>query len=144
MRKKDAFKVGDYVERNSEAVHVRRTIKKKLGGMEVPSIIFVIFGGAGDLTWRKLVPSLFDLRESPRHHDHMSGRGQTLGTTTNQDGLTPKRSGEMLLNYLPNTFFTSPTLFCTLPAIVSAVPRSRRSRLPIAFPVSSLTFPFAS
>jgi glucose-6-phosphate 1-dehydrogenase len=23
--------------------------------------VFVIFGGAGDLTWRKLVPALFDL-----------------------------------------------------------------------------------
>ncbi len=27
--------------------------------------IFVIFGGAGDLTWRKLMPALFDL--SPSH-----------------------------------------------------------------------------
>ena len=25
--------------------------------------IFVIFGGAGDLTWRKLVPALFDLSQ---------------------------------------------------------------------------------
>jgi len=24
-------------------------------------IIFVIFGGAGDLAWRKLIPALFDL-----------------------------------------------------------------------------------
>src|SRR6478609_8079298 len=46
--------------------------------------------------------------------------------------------------YFPNTFFTSPTLFCTLPATFSVVPRSRRSRLPIAFPASSLTFPLAS
>ena len=51
---------------NSEAVRVRGTIKKKLGGMEVPFIIFVIFGGAGDLTWRKLVPSLFDLHRDGR------------------------------------------------------------------------------
>jgi glucose-6-phosphate 1-dehydrogenase len=29
--------------------------------MEISPTIFVIFGGAGDLTWRKLVPSLFDL-----------------------------------------------------------------------------------
>ena len=25
--------------------------------------VFVIFGGAGDLTWRKLVPALFDLAQ---------------------------------------------------------------------------------
>ena len=25
--------------------------------------IFVIFGGAGDLTWRKLIPALFDLSQ---------------------------------------------------------------------------------
>ena len=34
--------------------------------MEVPCVIFVIFGGAGDLTWRKLVPSLFDLHRDGR------------------------------------------------------------------------------
>jgi hypothetical protein len=52
-------------------------------------------------------------------------------------GMSSKR-------YFPNTFFTSPTLFCTLPATFSAVPRSRTSGLPIAFPASSLTFPLAS
>ena len=31
----------------------------------IPTII-VIFGGTGDLTWRKLVPSLFDLRQDGR------------------------------------------------------------------------------
>ena len=25
--------------------------------------VFIIFGGAGDLTWRKLVPALFDLSQ---------------------------------------------------------------------------------
>src|SRR6185369_10733619 len=25
--------------------------------------VFVIFGGAGDLTWRKLIPALFDLAQ---------------------------------------------------------------------------------
>ena len=34
--------------------------------MEISPTIFVIFGGAGDLTWRKLLPSLFDL--------HLDGR----------------------------------------------------------------------
>ena len=34
--------------------------------MEVSPVIFVIFGGAGDLTWRKLVPSLFDLHRDGR------------------------------------------------------------------------------
>ena len=28
--------------------------------------VFVIFGGAGDLTWRKLVPALFDLSQDRR------------------------------------------------------------------------------
>ena len=34
--------------------------------MEISPIIFVIFGGAGDLTWRKLIPSLFDLHRDGR------------------------------------------------------------------------------
>jgi hypothetical protein len=50
----------------------------------------------------------------------------------------------LVRSYFPNTFFTSPTLFWTWPATFSAVPRSRRSGLPIAFPASSLIFPFAS
>jgi glucose-6-phosphate 1-dehydrogenase len=35
-----------------------RTMKKN---DQLESTVFVIFGGAGDLTWRKLVPALFDL-----------------------------------------------------------------------------------
>jgi len=31
---------------------------------QLPPNIFVIFGGAGDLTWRKLMPALFDLAQS--------------------------------------------------------------------------------
>lgn len=34
--------------------------------MDVFPTIFVIFGGAGDLTWRKLIPSLFDLHRDGR------------------------------------------------------------------------------
>ena len=34
--------------------------------MDVIPTIFVIFGGTGDLTWRKLVPSLFDLHRDGR------------------------------------------------------------------------------
>ena len=34
--------------------------------MEISPTIFVIFGGAGDLTWRKLLPSLFDLHRDRR------------------------------------------------------------------------------
>ena len=34
--------------------------------MEISPTIFVIFGGAGDLTWRKLIPSLFDLYRDGR------------------------------------------------------------------------------
>ena len=32
--------------------------------------IFVIFGGAGDLTWRKLMPALFDLSQSHSIPEH--------------------------------------------------------------------------
>src|SRR5450755_987473 len=31
---------------------------------QLPPNIFAIFGGAGDLTWRKLMPALFDLSQS--------------------------------------------------------------------------------
>ena len=34
--------------------------------------VFVIFGGAGDLTWRKLVPSLFDLSQDRSMPDNFS------------------------------------------------------------------------
>ncbi len=34
--------------------------------MEISPTIFAIFGGAGDLTWRKLMPSLFDLHQDGR------------------------------------------------------------------------------
>ncbi len=34
--------------------------------MNMAPTIFVIFGGTGDLTWRKLMPSLFDLNEDGR------------------------------------------------------------------------------
>jgi glucose-6-phosphate 1-dehydrogenase len=34
--------------------------------MEISPTIIVIFGGAGDLTWRKLIPSLFDLQRDGR------------------------------------------------------------------------------
>ena len=36
-------------------------MKKNGGNDQLEPTIFVIFGGAGDLTWRKLVPALFDL-----------------------------------------------------------------------------------
>ena len=34
--------------------------------MEISPTIIMIFGGAGDLTWRKLIPSLFDLHRDGR------------------------------------------------------------------------------
>jgi glucose-6-phosphate 1-dehydrogenase len=34
--------------------------------MDIFPTVIVIFGGAGDLTWRKLMPSLFDLRQDGR------------------------------------------------------------------------------
>ncbi|HWD18001.1 MAG TPA: glucose-6-phosphate dehydrogenase [Verrucomicrobiae bacterium] len=39
--------------------------------MNAPTII-VIFGGAGDLTWRKLIPSLFDLQRDKRMPAHFA------------------------------------------------------------------------
>src|ERR1700677_2203958 len=37
-----------------------KTVKKN---NQLEPNIFVIFGGAGDLTWRKLIPALFDLSQ---------------------------------------------------------------------------------
>jgi len=37
-----------------------------------PASIVAIFGGAGDLTWRKLVPSLFDLERDGQMPDHFA------------------------------------------------------------------------
>src|ERR1019366_3649414 len=34
--------------------------------------VFIIFGGAGDLTWRKLVPALFDLSQDRRVPAHFA------------------------------------------------------------------------
>src|SRR5512140_2838428 len=34
--------------------------------------VFVIFGGAGDLAWRKLIPALFDLFQSQSIPAHFS------------------------------------------------------------------------
>jgi len=46
--------------------------------------------------------------------------------------------------YFSKTFFTSPILRWILPAAFSPVPRSRKSESPVASPVFSFTFPFAS
>src|SRR5687768_1980740 len=46
-------------------------------------------------------------------------------------------------NYFPKTFFTSPILFRTVPLTLSAVPRSCRSRFPVARPAFSFTAPLA-
>lgn len=43
---------------------------KKLDNLE--PTIFVIFGGAGDLTWRKLIPALFDLSQDRSMPDKFS------------------------------------------------------------------------
>ena len=37
--------------------------------MDIFPTIIMIFGGAGDLTWRKLMPSLFDLHREGRMPD---------------------------------------------------------------------------
>jgi len=39
---------------------------------KAPSTIFVIFGGGGDLTWRKLVPALFDLYRAKSITNHFA------------------------------------------------------------------------
>lgn len=47
-------------------------------------------------------------------------------------------------SYLPKSFFTSPTLRCTLPPTFLAVPLSRRFRLATALPAVSFTLPAVS
>jgi glucose-6-phosphate 1-dehydrogenase len=42
---------------------MRKEIKSMKTNDELEPTVFVIFGGAGDLTWRKLVPALFDLAQ---------------------------------------------------------------------------------
>src|SRR5450631_1974944 len=39
------------------------TVRVKKANDKLEPTVFVIFGGAGDLTWRKLVPALFDLSQ---------------------------------------------------------------------------------
>src|SRR5208283_2935944 len=46
--------------------------------------------------------------------------------------------------YSPTAFSTWPTQFCTLPAFFSASPETSKSGSFVAFPTSSLTFPFTS
>jgi len=43
----------------------------KPAGKIAPTVL-VIFGGAGDLTWRKLIPSLFDLHRDGRLPEHFA------------------------------------------------------------------------
>ncbi len=40
--------------------------------MAIDSTIIVLFGGAGDLVWRKLIPSLFDLHREGRIPEHFA------------------------------------------------------------------------
>jgi hypothetical protein len=74
--------------------------------------------------------------------DRQSARSRVAQTTppflSAQIVATPDASGPV---YFPNTFFTSPIFFCTLPAAFSAVPRSWRLGLPVALPASSFTLP---
>src|ERR1035438_8484263 len=46
-----------------EMYGMEKEIKSMKTNDELEPMIFVIFGGAGDLTWRKLVPALFDLAQ---------------------------------------------------------------------------------
>src|ERR1043165_4176954 len=46
--------------------------------------------------------------------------------------------------YWPKTFLISPTLRWILPPVFSTVPRSSRSRLPVARPAFSFTLPLTS
>ena len=46
---------------------------ERMGTMDQPEpSVFIIFGGAGDLTWRKLVPALFDLSQDRRVPPHLA------------------------------------------------------------------------
>jgi hypothetical protein len=65
-------KIGQYERKSSELQYSpaiskwKKSMKSK--EKEIPTI-FAIFGGGGDLAWRKLVPALFDLfqdRTMPR------------------------------------------------------------------------------
>ena len=47
----------------NEAVKVRERLSVMQTNDQLQPTVFVIFGGAGDLTWRKLVPALFDLSQ---------------------------------------------------------------------------------
>src|SRR5665213_3900358 len=40
-----------------------KEMKPMKPNVQLEPTVFVIFGGAGDLTWRKLVPALFDLSQ---------------------------------------------------------------------------------
>ena len=42
--------------------------------------VFAIFGGAGDLTWRKLVPALFDLFATGASHPSLPSLPWTVWT----------------------------------------------------------------
>jgi glucose-6-phosphate 1-dehydrogenase len=61
------------IKKHSKSIGISLPIKplalkaKKMGSLKVNDqfepTMFIIFGGAGDLTWRKLVPALFDLSQ---------------------------------------------------------------------------------
>ena len=72
------------------------------------------------------------------------GSEDTFLASKNGAAVRGLRCASNVADYCPNTFFTSPTLRCILPPAFSAAPRSRKFGFPMALPVSSFAFPFAS
>jgi glucose-6-phosphate 1-dehydrogenase len=68
--------------------------------MEISPTIFVIFGGAGDLTWRKLIPSLFDLHRDGRMPKQFAI--MAVDRATRRDAQVHKRYLDGVNRFSPN------------------------------------------
>ena len=51
---------------------MREGVRRMSANDQLEPTVFVIFGGAGDLTWRKLVPAMFDLSQDRSLPDQFS------------------------------------------------------------------------
>jgi glucose-6-phosphate 1-dehydrogenase len=73
--------------------------------------IFVIFGGAGDLTWRKLAPALFDLWQDRS----LSVQFAFLGYPAKYPGSRMQlRPVELRFNYRESFTVSSPEVYETM------------------------------
>ena len=62
-------------------------------GIQAPPAVLVIFGAAGDLTWRKLVPALFDLFLDRRLPEHFVVLGVDKRPMTHQEFVDHLQQG---------------------------------------------------